>query len=188
MKKYYIYKQNYEILETQRKEFFSGFYFITVANKIKYTNFEFVGYLIGAQAIYDSLKNYICVDKYSYPTITIKGYAPQPRFLIIDEKERIRNFKELTKNCKKGKSRRKSWHPYQNRNSFKTKNELKQVLVKEDVELCLEYGVYIKPIRDKRKVLNSSWDWYDYERPSRKGRSWKEQSKRKHQWKNIKNF
>ena len=183
MKKYYIYKQDYKILEILETD---SIFLFNKKYKIKYTDFICIGYLVGAKEVYNFLKYSICLENYSYPIIYTR--ILENRYLIIDEENRIRNFEELIKNIKKNKNRGRSWHPYQKRNNFKIKNELKQKLVKEDIEICLEYGINIKPMRDKRKILYNSWDWYDYERPSRKGRSWKEQSKRKHQWKNIKNF
>lgn len=183
MKKYYIYKQDYKILEILETD---SVFLFNKKYKIKYTDFIYIGYLVGAKEVYDFLKYNICLENYSYPIVYTR--ILQNRYLIIDEENRIRNFEELTKNIKKNKNRGRSWHPYQKRNNFKIKNELKQKLVKEDIEICLKYGINIKPMRDKRKVLYNSWDWYGYERPSKKGRSWKEQSKRKRQWKNIKNF
>ena len=183
MKKYYIYKQDYKILEILETD---PIFLFNKKYKIKYTDFIYIGYLVGAKEVYNFLKYSICLENYSYPIVCTRTL--QNRYLIIDEENRIRNFKELTKNIKKNKNRKRKWYPYQKRNNFKIKNELKQKLVKEDIEICLEYGINIKPMRDKRKVLYNSWDWYDYERPSKKGRSWKEQSKRKRQWKNIKNF
>lgn len=184
MKKYYIYEQDYEILDTEHEEIF-GFY-CNYKYKIRYINFVCIGYVIGAQEVYDYLKYKKCVDSYSYPTLVT--YIQQKRYLIIDEKGNIRNFEELTKNVKRKKRRSQKCHPYQCRYKFKIKNELKQILTKEEIELCLEYGVNIKPIRGKRKELCESWDWYGYDRPNKKGKSWKEQSKRKRQWKNIKNL
>lgn len=186
MRKYYIYKQECRILEIKEDIFYSIPY--NRRYKIIYEDFKYFKCLIGAQAVYDFLLRAIIVTDFDCDKGPFWTDFLYSRYIIIDDKNRIRDFKELTKNVNHHTNRRHSWHPYQSRHSFKIRNELKQTLTKEDIDLCREYGVNIKPIRDKRKQLYNSYDWYAWERPSRKGRSWKEQSKRKHQWKNIKNF
>ena len=106
----------------------------------------------------------------------------EERFLIIDDKERFRNYWELTSHYRKKKKHRFKHHPYQMR-SIHIANDKRQSLTPQ----CLKdirkmYGFYFSEIKGKRKI----YSYYNYKyigRISRKSRSWKDQSKRKRQYK-----
>jgi hypothetical protein len=110
--------------------------------------------------------NYICYHEYH-------------RYLIIDDHGNVRDFYQLTDQYKKNwtlhyKHRYCGWN---NHWSKLTSDQRKSITPEELDEIKYEYGITLKPIKNKRN-LNA----YDNERCS-KVSGWKMQSKRKRQWK-----
>lgn len=101
------------------------------------------------------------------------------RYLIIDDHGNVRDFYQLTDQYKKNwtlhyKHRYCGWN---NHWSKLTSDQRKSITPEELDEIKYEYGITLKPIKNKRN-LNA----YDNERCS-KVSGWKMQSKRKRQWK-----
>lgn len=100
------------------------------------------------------------------------------RFLIVDDRGKVRDYYELT--GRYGKKNRFSYRhrPYQYRCFSNASEKRKSVTPSEVREIKDEYGITMLPIKPKRN--RSPWD---YERCSAISRGWKKQTKRRKQYK-----
>ena len=108
------------------------------------------------------------------------------KFIIIDDSGNIRDMFELIEPYRIKKQFRcygRHWHTYQ-RKHYRELNHMrkKRISSREANEIWNEYGVRIKKV--KHRYRNWNWQTIDtfYSRCN-KGKCWKEQSKRKRQWK-----
>lgn len=111
----------------------------------------------------------------------IKRYFdPEVRYLIIDEFINVRNYFELTEKYRNKWERRviikKAYNTHYN---AKVIGERRKGITPQEIqEIKNEYGFYILPIKPKRKI-----DLYDLSEFKKGSKSWKDQSKRRKQYK-----
>ena len=110
-----------------------------------------------------------------------KEGVEEGRFLIIDDKNRFRDYWKLTSRYRKDRKRHFKRHPYQMR-SIHIANDKRQSLTPQELrDIREEYRLYLPEIKSKRKIY-PDYDYWYIGRVSRKSKSWKDQSKRKRQY------
>lgn len=116
-------------------------------------------------------------DSFQYNT----GLIPLPyrdrrsRYVITDDSGNVRNISEFLPEIKESKFNNSPVQKHWGSNA----NEMRQTVTPQEIrELQEQYGIRVKPVKEKRRFIDywSTCNWH------RKGRSWKEQTKRKHQY------
>lgn len=148
--------------------------------------FVCLGYLEGAQAVYEYLKyktvvtgphfhDKDVVNRKVYTT----GETTRYYYYIEDEKGRLRDFKELTYNAKKSCQTHKHHRQVNKWHGANNHQEQRQAISPQDVkETANEYNIHLCPIKKKR--VFDAWDSDGYFKISK---SWKDQTRRKRQYK-----
>lgn len=160
--------------------------------------FVCLGYLEGAQAVYEYLKYKTVVTVphfHDKDVVNRKVYttgeatrdwgflsyyiSSRCYYYIEDEFGRLRDFKELTYNAKKSCQTHKhhrqanKWHGANNH-----QEQRRAISPQEVKEITNEYKIHLCSIKTKR--VFDAWDSDGYFKISK---SWKDQTKRKHQYK-----
>lgn len=198
MKRYYIYMQKALVLKTDI-EYVDLFGCGQMYERpLRYTciwsPFECLEYVEGTKELYAYLGNdrhglvrhsfnftheSFTVDAGSFITGHFK--APESimkRYVIIDESGRIRNYQELIRNVRKSGNRHRNHRAYQYRYA-EIASELRQSLTPEEIrEYRDSLGILMESFKPKRKQI----DWWNTEGCRKVSRCWKDQSKRRHQY------
>lgn len=158
MRTYYIYRQQSKLVDVHCEY-----------SLYRWLPFEYVGYVEGTRELYEIFKH-----KYFrgvlYPTCV--------NSFIYDTKGNIRDFHELTDRYKK-KYRYISRHNAYQAHWIHNMNELRQSITPIEIkEIKDEYGITLNPIKPNRKI--DPWCFSEYHKRSK---GWKEQTKRKRQYK-----
>lgn len=183
MRKYYIYIS--EPIKIKEENHFTY---------VKYTNFKCLGYVEGVKELYSYLGNYP-VTSMDFNGIERKLFYPiKPCYIIVDDKDNIRDYYQLIKTVKK--RTQKSSYKYRKdpvpnikrirltkiyRKTSLISNEMRNQISKEEQkEIFSEYaGTKIHIPRPKRKQIGTE-QYYGTKRNYQ--RSWKSNSKKKRQW------
>lgn len=198
MRIYYVYWQRPSCYISDRDPECYGWYYY------KWLPWELYGKYVGTEAFYKQFyrKEYIKLScRHSFRFVTSfefnnsRVFHKTPdyycKFIITDDSGNIRDLFELIEPyLKKWRFRRygRQWHTYQ-RKHYRELNHMmkKRISSREISEIWDEYGVRIK--KEKRRYRN--WNWQTIETSygkCNKGRCWKEQSKRKRQWKGVEKY
>lgn len=184
MRTYYIYRQQSKLVDVHCEY-----------SLYRWLPFEYVGYVEGTRELYEIFKRKYfrgvlyptCVNSFVYDTKLFKrkfsfwdvhNSEPLTRFIIVDDKGNIRDFHELTDKYKK-KYRYISRHNAYQAHWIHNMNELRQSITPMEIkEIKDEYGITLNPIKPNRKT--DPWCFSEYHKRSK---GWKEQTKRKRQYK-----
>lgn len=198
MKRYFIYMQKALVLETDI-EYVDLFGCGEMYERpLKYTCiwslFECLGYVEGTRELYACLGNDChgrVRDSFNFThesftvdaSIFFTGHFKAPeslmkRYVVVDELGRIRNYQELIRNVRKTGKHSRNHRAYQYR-YVENANELRQSLTpEENRDVRADYGIHLECVKPKRKQI----DWWNTEGYRKVSRCWKDQSKRRHQY------
>lgn len=174
MRYYYIYKSISKFIESK--------------NLYKQLPFEYIGYVHGTKTLYDLWKRGLPWDRPVFCNSFGNGEPvflrnPCDKYIILDEKGRIRDFHELTDRHIPSYQFNHSGHraPRQDHYGPTTIPEMSQTITPEEIrEIKDEYGITLRPCHPKR--THDSWGESCFHKISK---GWKKQSKRKHQYKDT---
>ena len=185
MRKYYIFRQRAAYLYTVND--YNSYY--NLSFYYKWLPFECLGYVEGIKELYITFKkqqwlkfNTQFVKTFIYDTepFLLSFNEPRERFLILDDSSNIRDFYKLTEKYRKKKKSVLHKHQAYQHHSIHIANEKRKSLSPAEIDEVKEvYGITLQPINPKRKI--DLWD-YTY-RIHKKGKGWKDQTKRTHQYK-----
>ena len=198
MRTYYIYWQRPSCYLPERDlECYEWYYY-------KWLPWELYGQYVGTETLYKQfyLKEYIklshrrkieFVTSFEFNNSRVFHKTPDYycKFIIIDDSGNIRNMFELIEHYRIKKQFRcygRRWHTYQ-RKHYRELNYMrkKRISSREANEIWDEYGVRIKKVKHRYR----NWNWQTIETSysrCNKGKCWKEQSKRKRQWKGVEKY
>ena len=196
MRTYYVYWQRPSCYISERDPECYGWYYY------KWLPWELYGQYVGTETLYKQFypKEYIklsrnrkieFVTSFEFNNSRVFHKTPDYycKFIIIDDSGNIRNMFELIEPyLKKRRFHRYSYrcHPYEwsGYHEFDCMRK-KHLSPGERNEIWNEYGVRVKQMKCRYR----SWNWQTVETyTGRKGRCWKEQSKRKRQWKVVEKY
>lgn len=188
MRTYYIYKQTAKLIDVK-----------SLYDIYKRLPFEYIGYVHGTKALYDTFwrkalpweRPYFCnsfVDnktiflcsRFSYITDTDR--PPRDRYIVTDETGSILDFHALIKPHIEARKIYRNGHQSAYQDHWgSTIPEMRQTITPEEIrEIKDEYGITLRPCHPKRN--RDPWeDSYCH----RISKGWKQQSKRKHQYKPV---
>lgn len=184
MRKYYIYVSKVKYLQSD--DYFQKYI-------MKYLSYECIGYLCGTKEVLHYFGRPSVVDQNRFYTDKWMGtsfevpchgrifsskHHVKDLYLIIDEKGEIRDLQEFYQTTKKGKSPKK--RPVHGCFHFgKNIQEKRCSITPEERKEYQKKGFFLLEMKPKRKKI-SNWNEVKFTKGSR---SWKDQSKRRHQWK-----
>jgi hypothetical protein len=183
MRKYHIYIQYIKII---------SFNLWNEMTTYKWLPWEYLGYVSGTKDLYTYFRNYVKLYKiffirsvkfhnsfeYDNRCFNKKYIDCRRRFLIVDDSGNIRSFDDLTKAYRKHKMRHYGHYAYQIRRHVSNVQERRRSIVPDEIkEAANEYGIYL----NEPKRIIAPWAFDNYRK---KSKCWKDQSKRRRQWKN----
>lgn len=169
MRKYYIYKQDVKQVGWDKNNL--SIYHLG--------GWVCLGYLLGSQEVYNYLGGKTDIAEnfdYEYTNIKIHTwrFLVPSRILITNDKHKIMSSKELYKNINNCKTREgRGRCSYRFRSNSIHGEQKKSITPEEIINVQNEYGIRLKPIKNKRLIINS---WKD-EKQARLQRSWKKYRK-----------
>lgn len=195
MRRYYIYRAEPHSVKKVKKEDKEFSWLSQGYSLYEYGPYQLLGYIDGTRALYDYLGPWADTDM-SFNALegkSFKSYWSKPRYIIMDDRGRIRDYDELSLGIRNKRHRPVYQYRYDPvpgcgkghntrifRNPHTAAWKRKQVSDNEIRNLRDEYPfarVHVK--RDKRNHLPDSWDDIGFS----KSKSWKDCTKRKHQYK-----
>ena len=199
MRTYYIYKQTAKPIRNH------NYY-----SEYRWMPYEYIGYVTGTKELYNVMRRFLygfphygkteIVKSFDYSTelfIKQHGYSIEElfyyslskgnsftrritteRYAIVDDKGNFRDYYSLTERYKKKYCCRQFKYCGQIRRPKYSSVLRKQIEPEELREIKQAYGSHTLSLKQKKTINN--WDVPEGYRISR---CWKDQSKRKHQWK-----
>lgn len=185
MRRYYIFKQTLRLINVKSQTTpDSDYKTVYIHQWTPYNCIGFVDGVKGVRELFGLKKQYysrqqlnLFSDTFQYNAglIPLSFKDSNVRYVITDETVRIRNIREF---MPEREIRLYSSHPAQCHWGGNA-NEMRQSITPDEIRRFREEsGINLKPVKEKRRFINS-WSTCDWHR---KGHSWKEQSKRKHQY------
>lgn len=185
MRIYHIYKQRAKAVEIHSQWM-----------NYRWLPYEYIGYVVGTKELYRVMQSrkfrglrseppmhnslYYSTELFrrEFKWSFYSGELPViKRFLILDDKGRVRDYHELTHKYKK-KHRGYPHHSWQDNNCRYVGDRRKSITPEEINEIKNEYGISMRPIKPKRNL--DRWNMSECHKVSC---GWKKQSKRRKQWK-----
>lgn len=157
----------------------------------KWLPWKYIGYVYGTKELYTYFRNYVIShDMFSVRSIKFHnsfeyddGYfrerssSHKRRFLIVDDSGNIRSFDDLTKIYRRHRVRYYGYYAYQIRSHMSNISERRRNITPDEIkEVANEYGVHL----NKSERVIDPWAFDNYRK---KPKCWKDQSKRRRQWK-----
>lgn len=157
----------------------------------KWLPWVYIDYVNGTKELYTYFRNYaISHNMFSVRSIKFHNSFEYDdryfrrnftdykiRFLIVDDSGNIRSFDDLTKAYRKHKMRHYGHYAYQIRRHVSNVQERRRSIVPDEIkEAANEYGIYL----NEPKRIIAPWAFDNYRK---KPKCWKDQSKRRRQWK-----